>query len=101
VWLNEYSSQFLPILGLLGLRLVVGAGEWLLRRLGRERKSAEEQLAEELGRHRAKEFNVPQQGDKCVAAGERGGAAWVIVLLPLRRVAARPQLICHCLISQS
>lgn len=26
VWLNEYSSQFLPILGLLALRLVVGAG---------------------------------------------------------------------------
>jgi hypothetical protein len=29
VWLNEYSSQFLPILGLLALRVVVGAGEAL------------------------------------------------------------------------
>lgn len=39
VWLNEYSSQFLPILGLLALRLVVGAGEWVLRKVGKEKKS--------------------------------------------------------------
>lgn len=39
VWLNQYQSQFLPILGLLGLRMVVGAGEWLLRKVGKEKKS--------------------------------------------------------------
>ena len=39
VWLSEYQSQFLPILGLLGLRMAVGAGEWLLRKLGKEKKS--------------------------------------------------------------
>mgnify|MGYP001810669029 CR=1 FL=1 len=62
MWLNEYSAQFLPILGLLGLRLAVGAGEWVLKKMGREKKSEQEQLAEELGRHRAKEFNVPEGG---------------------------------------
>ncbi|KAL4436128.1 hypothetical protein ABPG77_005576 [Micractinium sp. CCAP 211/92] len=64
VWLNEYSSQFLPIVGLLGLRMVVGVGEWVLKKMGREKKSEQEQLAEELGRHRAKEFNAPADGKK-------------------------------------
>ena len=45
-----------------GACLVVGVGEWVLKRMGREKKSEQEQLAEELGRHRAKEFNVPADG---------------------------------------
>ena len=75
VWLNEYSSQFLPILGLLALRLAVGAGDGVLRKMGRkEKKSEQEELAEELGRHRAKEFNVPAEkgADKGGAAAEKG-----------------------------
>lgn len=32
--------------------------------MGREKKSAEEELAEELGRHRAKEYNVEGEGGK-------------------------------------
>ena len=73
MWLNEYSSQFLPILGLLALRLAVGAGDWVLRKMGRkEKKSEQEELAEELGRHRAKEFNVP--ADKGAAAAAEKGA---------------------------
>lgn len=69
VWLNQYASQFLPILGLLTLRLVVGGGDWVLRKLGREKKSAEEELADQMGRHRAKSFNVEDDED---AAGEEG-----------------------------
>ncbi|KAI7840859.1 hypothetical protein COHA_005451 [Chlorella ohadii] len=70
VWLNQYQSQFLPILGLLGLRMVVGAGEWLLRKLGKEKKSEQEQLAESLGQHRAREYNVEEEGKK---GGKRKG----------------------------
>jgi hypothetical protein len=64
VFLNEYSSQFLPILGLLALRAVVGAVDVLLKRMGKKKKGAQEELAEELGRHRAKEYNVPGEGGK-------------------------------------
>lgn len=70
VWLNQYQSQFLPILGLLGLRMVVGAGEWLLRKVGKEKKSEQEQLAESLGQHRAREYNVEEDGKK---GGKRKG----------------------------
>lgn len=61
VWLNQYSTQFLPIIGLLALRLVVGAGDWVLKKLGREKKSAEEEMADQLGRHRAQAFNVEEE----------------------------------------
>jgi cell division protease FtsH len=71
VWLNQYSTQFLPIVGLLALRLVVGAGDWVLRKLGREKKSAEQELADQLGKHRAKTFNV----DDDDGGGEGGGGA--------------------------
>lgn len=50
VWLNQYQSQFLPILGLLGLRMVVGAGEWLLRKLGKEKKSEQARDSGHWGR---------------------------------------------------
>lgn len=70
VWLNQYSTQFLPIAGLLVLRLAVGAGDWVLRKLGREKKSAEEQLAEELGRHRAQAFNVEEEETSTDAKGK-------------------------------
>jgi cell division protease FtsH len=60
VFLNTYSTQFLPIIGLLGLRMVVGAGDWVLKKLGKQKKSAQEEMAEELGRHRATAFNVEE-----------------------------------------
>lgn len=58
VWLNNYVGQFLPIAGLLLLRTVVAGGDWLLRRLGKEKKSEQEKLAEQLGEHKAKAYNV-------------------------------------------
>ena len=61
VWLNQYSTQFLPIIGLLSLRLVVGAGEWVIGRFGKKKKSAEEEMAEQLGSHRAQTFNVDEE----------------------------------------
>eukprot|EP00887_Chlorella_sp_A99_P003900 scaffold11.g3900.t1 len=73
VWLNQYSSQFLPILGLLALRAVVGAGEKLLRRFGKPKKSEQEQLAEQLGAHRAKEFNVAPDATSTPGARRVGG----------------------------
>ena len=60
VFLNTYSTQFLPIIGLLALRLLVGSGDWVLKKLGRQKKSAQEEVAEELGRHRATAFNVEE-----------------------------------------
>lgn len=64
MWLNQYSTQFLPIAGLLVLRMVVGAGDWVLRKMGKQKKSAEEELAEELGKHKAKEFNIADETGK-------------------------------------
>ena len=61
VFLNTYSTQFLPIIGLLALRLVVGGGDWVLKKLGREKKSSQEEVAEELGRHRATAFNLEEE----------------------------------------
>ena len=61
VFLNQYSTQFLPIIGLLGLRLVVGAGDWILKKFGKQKKSSQEEMAEELGRHRATAFNVEEE----------------------------------------
>ena len=61
VWLNQYSTQFLPIAGLLVLRMFVSGGEWILKKVGRKKKSKEEELAEELGRHRATAFNVDEE----------------------------------------
>lgn len=64
VWLNEYSSQFLPILGLLGLRLVVGVGDWLIKKFGKKKKDRMQEMADEYGRHRATEFNVGDVGSR-------------------------------------
>ena len=61
VWLNQYSTQFLPIAGLLVLRTIVSGGDWLLKKFGKKKKSKEEELAEELGRHRATAFNVDEE----------------------------------------
>ena len=61
VFLNSYSTQFLPIIGLLALRLVVGGGDWVLKKLGKQKKSAQEEVAEALGRHRATAFNVEEE----------------------------------------
>lgn len=61
VWLNQYSTQFIPIVGLLALRLVVGAGEWVLNKFGKQKKSAEEEMAEQIGSHRAQAFNVEEE----------------------------------------
>ncbi|KAK9817951.1 hypothetical protein WJX72_004798 [[Myrmecia] bisecta] len=58
VFLNQYAGQFVPILVLLGLRLVVGGGDWLVKKFGKKEKDPMEELAAEYGRHRAKEFNL-------------------------------------------
>lgn len=70
VWLNQYSTQFLPIVGLLMLRLLVGAGDWVLRKLGREKKSSQEELAEALGKHRAQAFNLEEEESTTDAKGK-------------------------------
>lgn len=69
VWLNQYSTQFLPIAGLLALRLVVGVGDWIMKRMGKQKKSAEEEIAEKLGSHRAQAFNVEEESKS--PAGKR------------------------------
>ena len=38
VWLNQYSSQLLPILALIGLRLFVGLGDRILRLVTKPKK---------------------------------------------------------------
>lgn len=58
MWLNQYARQFLPIFALLALRGVVGVGTWLASKLGKKKKDAMQEMADELGAHRAKEFNV-------------------------------------------
>lgn len=64
VWLNQYVSQFLPILGLLGLRVVVGVGDWLIKKFGKKKKDRMQEMADEYGRHRAAEFNVGAVGTR-------------------------------------
>ncbi|KAG7666975.1 hypothetical protein KSW81_000723 [Nannochloris sp. 'desiccata'] len=58
---NLLNTQFIPIVGLLALRLVVGAGEWVLNKFGKQKKSAEEEMAEQIGSHRAQAFNVEEE----------------------------------------
>lgn len=58
MWLNQYARQFLPIFALLALRGAVGVGTWLASKLGKKKKDAMQEMADELGAHRAKEFNV-------------------------------------------
>ena len=70
VWLNQYSTQFLPIIGLLALRLVVGAGEWVLKKVGKQKKSAEEEMADQLGRHRAQTFNLEEEESVTDSSGK-------------------------------
>ena len=53
VWLNEYSEQFLPIVGLLLLRLLVGVGSWLAAKFGKKKKSRMEEMAEQVLPHSA------------------------------------------------
>ncbi len=48
MWLNEYSEQFLPIAGLLALRLLVGVGSWLAAKFGKKKKSRMEEMAEQV-----------------------------------------------------
>lgn len=64
MWLNQYVSQFLPILGLLGLRVVVGVGDFLIKRFGKKKKDRMQEMADEYGRHRAAEFNVGDVGTR-------------------------------------
>lgn len=49
-FLNQYAGQFLPILGLLLLRTVVGVGDWVLKKMGRTKKSTMQQAAEQFTR---------------------------------------------------
>lgn len=38
VWLNQYADQFLPIVALVGLRVIVGLGDKLLKLVTRPKK---------------------------------------------------------------
>ena len=59
VWGAEYAPQILPILGLIALRGVVQAADWTLEKVGwLKRKDKREEVAEQVGRHTAQEFNV-------------------------------------------
>lgn len=64
VWLNEYSGQILPIVALIALRLVVGAGDFLLKKFGKKKKDRMQEMADEYGKSRAQEFNVGVGGDR-------------------------------------
>ena len=48
VWLNQYVEQLIPIVGLIALRLVVGAGSWLAAKFGKKKKSKMEEMAEQV-----------------------------------------------------
>ena len=48
VWLNTYIGQFIPIAGLIGLRLVVGAGSWLFSKFGKKKLTVMEEMAEQV-----------------------------------------------------
>lgn len=58
VWLSQYSGQFAGIAVLLLLRVLVGAGDWLLKKFGKPKKDKMQEMADEYGMHRAREFNV-------------------------------------------
>ena len=62
MWLNQYAQQFLPIGALLVLRGVVGAVQWVASKLSKEKKDPMQEVADELGAHRAKEFNLTGGG---------------------------------------
>ena len=51
VWLNQYADQFLPILALVTLRVVVGAGDALLRAVTRPKKDPMQARAEALSKN--------------------------------------------------
>lgn len=64
VWLNEYSGQILPILALIALRVVVGAGDFLIQKFGKKKKDKMQEMADEYGKSRAQEFNVGVGGNR-------------------------------------
>lgn len=64
MWLNQYVGQFLPIIALILLRVVVGAGDWLIQKFGKKKKDKMQEMADEYGRHRATEFNVGKAGTR-------------------------------------
>lgn len=58
IWLNKFAEQFVPIVSLLVLRGAVGVGTFVAKRLGKVEKDPMQEIADELGAHTAKEFNV-------------------------------------------
>ena len=64
VWLNEYSGQFLPIIALIALRIVVGVGDFLIKKFGKKKKDRMTEMADEYGKSRATEFNVGSGGTR-------------------------------------
>lgn len=64
MWLNQYIGQFLPIIALIFLRVVVGFGDWLIKKFGKKKKDKMQEMADEYGRHRATEFNVGKAGTR-------------------------------------
>lgn len=72
VWINSYRKQLLALVGLILLRGVVEVGMQTYKLLGgKEKKSKEEEMAEQLGAHRAKEYNVERKGGKKMDTGIR------------------------------
>ncbi len=57
-------GQFLPIIALIFLRVVVGFGDWLIKKFGKKKKDKMQEMADEYGRHRATEFNVGKAGTR-------------------------------------
>ena len=64
IWLNKFAQQFVPMLGLLALRGVVGIGQFVVTKLGGDKTDPMQELADELGAHTAKEFNVGSNAKK-------------------------------------
>lgn len=64
VWLNQYAGQFIPIMGLLLLRSLLGFGSWLVEKFGKKKKDRMQEIAEQYAKSPAKAFNVKEEGDK-------------------------------------
>ncbi|KAK9867286.1 hypothetical protein WJX84_011686 [Apatococcus fuscideae] len=62
VFLNETLGELLPFVFIFALRLFVEIGRFVLDKLNPRKKDRMQEIAEELGHHRAKEYNVGEMG---------------------------------------
>lgn len=63
-FLNQYAAQFVPIIGLILLRSVLGTGQAILKKFGKPKKSQMEEAAEQFTKFQGKEYNVDPEKDK-------------------------------------